>query len=182
MRSVLYFLLICASLVMILTVIGQPLWCSCGEFRLLEISAWSSHTSQHVLDPYTFSHIQHGMFFFYIFYLIKMPFQYRLWSAMLIESGWEILENSPIIIDRYRSATAALDYFGDSVINSTADLLSCVFGFYLAFRLPWKVTLGLFLAFEIGMIIVYRDSLGLNVLMLLYPIEAIKEWQLKGQF
>jgi hypothetical protein len=96
---------------------------------------------------------------------------------MLVEAGWEILENSPIIIDRYRSATASLGYNGDSIVNSTGDLLSCAVGYALAQRIGWKWSIGLFVVIELVMLLMIRDNLTLNVIMLLYPIEAIKRWQ-----
>lgn len=135
----------------------------------------SSHTSQHLLDPYSFSHIQHGLLFAALLCWAKKPY---LEIALLIEAGWEILENTPLIIDRYRAATASLNYYGDSILNSMGDLLSCAMGFYVAMRVPRSVSISLFIAIETVMVIVLRDSLLLNVIMLLYPLEAIKEWQM----
>lgn len=179
-RTVILFVGIMLAHALVLSRMGRRFWCACGELALWKGEAWSSHTSQHLLDPYSFSHIQHGILFFFVFYLLKVQPRIGFWGACLTEIAWEILENSAFIINRYRSATAALDYFGDSIINSEGDILCCLFGFVLALRLPWRVTLGLFLAMEFGMLIFVRDSLSLNVLMLITPIEAIRQWQLGG--
>lgn len=162
----------------ILSQMGRQLWCACGEPSLWKGEAWSSHTSQHLFDPYSFSHIQHGILFFLLFYFFKLPANKGFWLAGLCELGWEILENSSFIINRYRTATAALDYFGDSIINSNGDILSCLFGFMLAWKLPWKITLGLYLAMELGMLIFVHDSLSLNIIMLIYPLDFIRQWQI----
>ena len=111
-------------------------------------------------------------------YFFKLPANKGFWLAGFCELGWEILENSSFIINRYRTATAALDYLGDSVINSNGDILSCLFGFMLAWKLPWKITLGLYLAMELGMLIFVHDSLSLNIIMLIYPLDFIKQWQI----
>lgn len=106
-----------------------------------------------------------------------MAVSWRLVLAVVIECGWEILENSPIIIDRYRAATIAVGYTGDSILNSVSDVLMMGLGFFIALRLPWKMTLGLAILFEIGTLIIIRDNLTLNVLMLVSPVEAIRSWQ-----
>lgn len=152
-------------------------WCVCEEFVVWKAEAWSSHTSQHLLDPYSFSHVQHGIIFFLILYLCRVPLRWGLWIACVTEIGWEVLENSSFIINRYRAATASLDYFGDSIGNSIGDLWCALLGFYLARRLPWKVTLGLYLLMEIGMLLTIKDCLSLNIIMLIYPIQSIKTWQ-----
>ncbi len=158
---------------------GRIPWCTCG-FGLWTSNAWGSDTSQLLADPYTTSHILHGIIFFWALrYLTpKLPVRYRLVIALLIEVGWELLENSPLIIHRYRAGTAASDYFGDSILTSTGDVLFALVGFWLAYRLPWKLILALSVAIEIIMLILYRDNLTLNILMLLYPIQAIKNWQI----
>ncbi len=140
----------------------------------------SPATSQLLGDPYSFSHVLHGIIFFFILWLVarKLPVAWRLVIATVIEAAWEIFENTPFIIDRYRAATSSLDYYGDSIWNSFGDVLFCILGFYIAFRLPWKWTLALVIAIELVMLLTIRDNLTLNVIMLLYPIQAIKQWQL----
>ncbi|MEX2138610.1 MAG: DUF2585 family protein [Pirellulales bacterium] len=144
--------------------------------------AWTRHTSQWMADPYTFSHILHGIFF----YWLLLPLQQRLTVgsrfliASLIEAGWEILENTPYIIDRYRAATASLDYYGDSILNSTLDLIAAMLGFWLAWKCGWKWVLALVVGIELVLAYLIRDNLTLNILMLFYPLESIKQWQLAG--
>ncbi len=158
--------------------LGRIPWCECG-LGFGTFSAWSSETSQHFIDPYSLSHILHGIIFYLILrYVIpKTSIQTRLILATLIEIGWEILENSPIIINRYRTATAALDYFGDSILNSIGDIVMIWIGFWIAWKLRWQWTLCIVIALELLMLYFYKDNLTLNIVMLLYPIEAIKEWQ-----
>jgi len=166
-------------LVITLVVMGQPWWCKCGSWNPISLDTWSMHNSQHVFDAYTLSHVLHGFVFFGLLALASkwLSVGWRFVVAIAIETGWEILENTPLIIDRYREATASLDYFGDSVINSTSDLWSAAAGFYVASKVPWWVTALLFVGIELVMLAWIRDNLTLNVLMLLYPIEAIKTWQ-----
>jgi hypothetical protein len=142
--------------------------------------AWSSDTSQLLFDPYSVSHVLHGIIFYLVLrYLApNLSVPTRLMLALGIEIGWEILENSPLIIDRYRTATAALDYYGDSILNSIGDSLSCMMGFWLAYKLPWKFTLALVVAMEVIMLLTIRDNLTLNVLMLIHPIKSIQVWQM----
>lgn len=157
--------------------IGRVPWCAAMDPALWISDAWSSHTSQHLLDPYSFSHFQHGVIFFAALSLLRVQPRYSIWIALLIESAWELLENSPLIIDRYRTATAALDYYGDSVVNSVGDLLSALGGYLAASLLSWRITLLIYAALEIGMLIFIKDSLTLNVIMLIHPLDWIKTWQ-----
>jgi hypothetical protein len=143
----------------------------------------SSENSQQIADFYTFSHIIHGLAFYAIFRLASR----RKWSvgaclvaAVALEAGWEILENTPFTIERYRAATISLNYYGDSVLNSVCDMLFCVFGFFLARWLPVWVSVALAIAMEVGVALVIRDNLTLNIIMFLYPIEWIKAWQSGG--
>lgn len=154
-----------------------------GKFGWWEPSVWSSENSQRVADAYSFSHIIHGMLFYAFLWLVarKLPMRYRLLIAMLIEAGWELLENSPIIIDRYRAVTISLGYVGDSILNSVSDVLMVVLGFWFASRSRVWVTVALIIIMEVGCLFWVRDNLTLNVIMLVHPSEAIKAWQSAGQ-
>jgi hypothetical protein len=162
---------------------GRSLLGPDGKFGLWESNIWSSECSQRLADPYSFSHLAHGMLFYGALWLVarKLPVRHRFLIAAALEAGWELLENSPIIINRYRQTTIALGYDGDSVLNSLSDLLMMSIGFLLAFRLrPW-VTVTVLVAMEVGCALWVRDNLTLNIIMLLYPVQAIKAWQMSGQ-
>jgi hypothetical protein len=158
---------------------GRVWLCECGVVKFWEGEVHSSGNSQQMSDWYTPSHIIHGFLFYGLGLLIlrRAPLSLRLGLAGLIEAGWEILENSPLIIERYRSATMAYDYMGDSILNSGMDMVWMTLGFLAAWTLPVRVTIGLAIAAEIATGILIRDNLTLNVIMLIYPIEAIKVWQ-----
>lgn len=150
------------------------------HFGWWEGNIWSSAQSQRVADPYSFSHIVHGVLFYALLWVFarRWPLQTRLLVAVALEAGWEILENSPIIINRYRAVTIALGYEGDSVLNSVSDVVMMAIGFVIAWRArPW-MTLVMVAAFEIGMLVLVRDNLTLNIIMLVWPIAAIKAWQM----
>lgn len=153
-----------------------------GKLGLWEGNIWSAGCSQRVADAYSFSHIIHGMFFYMLLWLVarRLPVPARYFIAVILEAGWELLENSPIIINRYREATMALGYEGDSILNSTSDILMMSFGFLLAWKLRPSVTVALVLIMEIGCLIWIRDNLTLNVIMLVHPIEAVKRWQMEA--
>ncbi len=156
------------------------LWiCECGQIYLWVGDVWSSDNSQHWFDPYAFSHLLHGVIFFWVmaWLLPKVPLMWRLCIAIAIESLWEVVENSALIINRYRESTAALGYNGDTVVNSVGDILICGVGFIIAFYLGFKRSLLLFVVVEVVLLFWIRDNLTLNVIMLIYPIEAIKNWQ-----
>jgi len=159
---------------------GRVWWCACGQGNLWAGDIWSAHNSQHVVDPYSFTHILHGVLFFWILAALfkRMSFSWQLALTILLEAAWEVAENAPFIIQRYREATIGLGYEGDSVINSLADILCCVAGFLLARRLGFRFALALFVAIEVLLVVLVRDNLTLNVLMLLCPIDAIKQWQM----
>jgi hypothetical protein len=142
--------------------------------------AWSSHTSQHLLDPYSFTHMLHGFVFCGALAWLGKGRWGPAWivlGAVALEGGWELLENSAFIIDRYRTQTAALDYSGDSILNSVGDLVACGAGAALAYRLGWARGVAVYVAVEVALLAWIRDSLTLNVVMLVYPLEAIRLWQ-----
>jgi hypothetical protein len=145
---------------------------------LFEQSANAPSTSQAFVDPYSLSHVLHGIIFYWMFRWMHPSHNFIL--SFGLECAWEAIENSSFIINRYRSATASLDYYGDSVLNTTGDLLSMVVGWGIAMYAPVWVSLAVLFAVEIGMLAAYRDNLTLNILMLVYPVETIKTWQLGG--
>lgn len=151
-----------------------------GRFEWLEGDIWSAAQSQRVLDPYSVSHVVHGFLFYGLLSLFarRAPITVRLVAAIALEAAWEVLENSPIVIDRYRAVTIAQGYVGDSILNSVTDIVLAAIGFLLAWRLPVRVSIGLVITAELLMLILIRDNLTLNILMLVWPIDAIREWQM----
>jgi len=164
----------------VLWTMGRVLWCKQGDLLPYSFDIWSAHNSQHLLDPYTFTHVLHGVVFYGILRAIFGPerFRIRLMVAVVIESIWEVVENSSWIIDKYREATISLDYNGDSVANSMADIVACVGGFMLAATLPAWGSVAFFLIVEVVLALWIRDSLILNIVMLTVPLDVIKEWQM----
>jgi hypothetical protein len=161
---------------------GRPLTYRNGPVRLWVGDVNSDQNSQQLFDPYTFTHIVHGALFYGLTRAVMGPATIGacIAVAVALESAWEVYENTDTVINRYRAATIALGYYGDSVTNSIADIVSCLFGFVLARRLAWWWTVSWVVATEVALAIAIRDNLALNILMLIRPIEAIKRWQLGG--
>ena len=172
-------LLLVAAMAALLLWMGRPAICTCGQVKLWVSTVNGPDNSQHLADWYTPSHILHGFLFYGLATLVlrRNPAGDRLIAAVLIEAGWEILENSQWIIDRYREATAALGYNGDAVLNSVADVVWMILGFGIARRLPVWATVALAIAFELLTLAIIRDNLTLNVIMLVAPSDAIRTWQ-----
>jgi len=172
------FLLACAAEI----AMGRPFFGPVG-FGIWVWDIWSAANSQYLVDPYSFSHLVHGFLFFAILNPLarKLSLERRLLIAVALEAGWELLENSPIIINRYRQATISLGYEGDSIINSMSDIAMMTLGFLAASRLRvWQSVVAV-LTMELGCLLLFRDNLTLNIIMLIAPIDAIKSWQMAGR-
>jgi len=163
----------------VLFLMGREPICQCGTIKLWHGEVISSENSQHLSDWYSPSHLLHGLVFYAFFWLIlrRSGLGLRLTFATIIEVAWEIAENTNAVIERYREATIALDYFGDSILNSMADITFMILGFFLAMRLPVWVSVLIFVAAELIVGYFIRDGLILNVIMLLNPQDWIREWQ-----
>jgi len=174
------YLMMVVAVVVILQMQGRVWWCQAGDMVPWSWNIWSTHNSQHIIDPYSFTHVLHGVIEFWLigFVFRRMPIVWRLALAIFIESSWEVAENSTMVIERYRAATISLDYFGDSIINSIADIACCATGFVIAYKLKFWRSLLLFLTTEALLIVFIKDSLVINIIMLLFPIDAIKNWQM----
>ncbi len=160
--------------------LGRSLFGPDGKFGWWEADIWSNENSQRFADAYSFSHIIHGILFYAVLWLVarKVPVRYRLFIALIVEALWEVMENSPLIIDRYRAVTISLGYVGDSVLNSTSDILMMAIGFLFAYRVkPW-VAVAAVIIMEVGCALWVRDNLTLNLIMLIYPVDSIRHWQM----
>jgi hypothetical protein len=177
-RTVSVIVVLLVFFVIVQLVAGRPIWCQHGLG--FWTGAWDRCTSQHLLDPYTLSHVLHGVVFYWMLrpFASRLSLPWRMTAAVGIEIGWELLENSPWVIERYRQQTAALGYVGDSIVNALADIVVTPLGFAFAARFSWKASAALYVIFELVLLLMARDNLTLNVLMLFFPVEAIKEWQL----
>ena len=162
---------------------GRIPMCKCGTIKLWYGGRGDFEMSQHLTDWYSYSHVLHGIIFYWLLSVVakgRLSVAARLVIAMGMEAGWELFENTPFIINRYRTQTSSHDYFGDSIVNSVGDMLSMLVGFLLASRLPAWVTVLLLIATELILLVLIRDNLTLNVIMLIHPVEWIKQWQMAG--
>ncbi len=178
-RYIIAAIAIAAATAIILYFMGRTPIAESGEIKFWVGEVHGPDNSQHIADWYVFSHIIHGFLFAWLGYklLPNQPVGVKLCLAVAIEASWELLENSPIIINRYREATAAFGYSGDSILNSMADIGWMVLGFAVARRIGFWNTVIIAIVFELFTLWTIRDNLTLNVLMLVWPIDAIREWQ-----
>jgi uncharacterized protein DUF2585 len=181
-RAAIAALIIIAAAAIVLLAMGRQPICTCGSIDLWVGQRDSPRTSQMLSDWYSFSHIVHGLIFYAALGLVarRTPIQWRFLAALVVEGAWEIIENTPLVIDRYRETAAALGYTGDSVINSVSDILMMCVGFFAARKLPVWASLALLIVLELVPLFVIRDNLTLNVWMLLWPDARIGSWQAAG--
>jgi hypothetical protein len=160
---------------------GRLPFCRCGVIAVWSGDIWSNQNSQQLFDPYTFTHVLHGAAIYAALWLAlgsRTSAATRLVLAVALESGWEVFENTDFVINRYREATISLDYYGDSILNSVGDILAMIVGFELARHLPARATVPAAIALDLALVFLIRDSLALNIIMLIYPLDAIRQWQL----
>lgn len=180
----LIYVIATAAVVLLMIVLlraqGRLVSCACGYFQIWTSETCSANNSQQLFDPYSFTHLLHGFLFFWLITLLFKRFStsWQLWIALLLESAWEVFENSRFVIDRYRTATAALGYQGDTIVNSIGDLVWAIAGLLLARQLGVRRSIIVFLFVELILTFWIHDSLLLQILMLVWPVEAIKSWQM----
>jgi hypothetical protein len=174
-----YLAALIAVVAVALASFGRHLWCQQGDLVPWSWETGTAHNSQHLLDPYSFTHFEHGLVFFALLWLVarRRSLWLRFALALTLAGAWEVLENSSFIIDRYRAATVDVGYYGDSVMNALADMGWCALGFLVASRLRWYWSLAIMAAFEIGLALTIRDNLLLNIVMLIHPIDGVLAWQ-----
>ena len=179
-------LVLCAAATLL--AMGRVPICTCGYVELWHGSVQSSGNSQHIADWYSPSHFTHGLIMYFVAWLLWVrlglfagrPIRWALPIAVLVEAAWEVTENTPMVIDRYRAVTASFGYSGDSVINSVGDIAFMVLGFLVAARIPVWASVALAIGLELLTLWTIRDNLTLNIVMLLWPVEAIRQWQAGG--
>jgi hypothetical protein len=159
---------------------GRPFTYRHGPVRLWSGNVQSDQNSQQIADPYTFTHFEHGAIFYGLTWLVmgRASLATRAVTAIAIETAWEAYENTDAVIERYRTETISLGYYGDSIVNSLADIAACLIGFLLAWRLPTRVTVVWIVAVEVILAFWIRDNLFLNILMLVRPLDAVRQWQM----
>lgn len=177
--AVAYLVALTGATATILYSFGRNVWCSVGDLTPWSWDTITAHNSQHLLDPYSFTHFEHGIAFFALLWLVarRRPLLTRLLIALTLAAAWELLENSSFIIDRYRAQTVDAGYYGDSVLNSMADMAWCALGFWVTSRVRWYWALAIMVLFEVALALTIRDNLILNIIMLIYPFESILAWQ-----
>ena len=177
----LFFLALVAA---VLRAMGRAWWCAAGDTALWSGDVWSRHNSQHLFDPYTLTHVLHGLLLYALVWALARGLAgpaARAWIVLVLEAAWEIFENTDAVIQRYRAATVSLDYFGDSVANSLGDIVACMAGYFAAGVLPVTVSVASFFVVDAVLVWWIRDSLLLNVVMLVHPVDAVKQWQMGGR-
>jgi hypothetical protein len=178
-RPVIATIVIAAALVVVLRLLGRRWWCACGELEVWAGDVHGPHMSQHLIDPYAFTHLLHGLLLYGAcdWLLPRLSFAWRFVLSIVVEAGWEVLENTQFAIERYRDTTIAAGYVGDSILNAVMDVFFCAAGFAAARTLGLRWSIALFVAVELILLATVRDNLTLNLVMLLVPLDAVKTWQ-----